>query len=434
MVKNRSSLVLAGMMLLAGGVLFAGGEQEKAAAAPAQKRTVQFWYTFGSGVNAETTKKQIADFNKLNEGKIEVVGTFQGNYAQAFGKYITSLAAQENPECGVCDSPDNPRLIKMGVVEELTPYLKKHNVDINDYIEGFLSYSKLSGGLYGMPFCRSTPIMYYNKDMFKKVLGTDKAPVTWDDMVSYGRKLKAAGIAPMSWEIENWFYGAFINQQGGAFLNEEGTQALLTKNDVGLTALKFWKQLVDEGLYLVPPLTSPGSFMLQEFYQGKLGFMLQSTGNVGSVLKNTEGKFEAAGAFMPMKETRGFATGGGNIVIFKRSDPGQKDAAFQFVKYITSAPVNAEFSAAGGYMITHKSAKDMKIIQDLWAAKPIYKVTFDQLAYVKDTYVSADWAELNLEIKKTLQAMVADNKITAEQAYAEIKKACETILPNGYYK
>jgi sn-glycerol 3-phosphate transport system substrate-binding protein len=399
-----------------------------------EKRVINFWHTFGSGVNAETLLGQVERFNKEYEGQIEVVPAFQGNYAETLGKYMTSIAAKTNPEIGVCDSPDTPRLIKLNVLEELTPLIKRDNVPIEDFIEGFLSYSKKDDNIYGLPYNRSTPIMYYNKDLFKKVFGHDNPPETWDDILNYCRELVKHNVAGISFEIENWYYGAFITQLGGAFLNTDGTEALLTKNDVGLDALKFWKQLVDEGLYLVPPLTSPGSFMLEQFYQGKVGILLQSTGNIGSVLTNTEGKFEVGGAFMPKNIDRGFATGGGNLIIFSNHNDLQKDAAWEFMKFMTSPEENAVFNKSTGYMITRKSAKDLKIIQDLWAEKPIYKIAFDQLAYVKDTYVSADWAELNLEIKKVLQAMVQDKKLTAEQAYEEIKAACETILPNGYYK
>ena len=61
-------------------------------------------------------------------------------------------------------------------------------------------------------------------------------------------------------------------------------------------------------------------------------------------------------------------------------------------------------------------------------------MAYDQLQYVYDCYVSPYWAELNLEIVKTLQSFIQDGTMTAEEAYKEILFTAETILPNGNVK
>ena len=50
--------------------------------------------------------------------------------------------------------------------------------------------SQTGGKTYGIPFQRSTPVLYWNKEAFKDAgLDPNKAPATWDEMVSFGKKL-----------------------------------------------------------------------------------------------------------------------------------------------------------------------------------------------------------------------------------------------------
>ena len=67
--------------------------------------------------------------------------------------------------------------------------------DPNAYLPAVYGYySTTDGKLLSMPFNSSTPVLYYNKDAFKKAgLDPDKPPKTWSDMEQYAKKLLAAG-------------------------------------------------------------------------------------------------------------------------------------------------------------------------------------------------------------------------------------------------
>lgn len=72
-------------------------------------------------------------------------------------------------------------------------------------------------GLYALPFNRSTPMFYYNKDMFEEVgLDPEAPPQTWDELKEYAAKLS---IPDERWgfemPIDAWFYEAFIMQSDG---------------------------------------------------------------------------------------------------------------------------------------------------------------------------------------------------------------------------
>ena len=67
-------------------------------------------------------------------------------------------------------------------------------IDWNDLIGPVKSYYSTGGNLYSMAFISSTPILFYNKDLFRKAgLDPDKPPVaTWAGCKEFWRTLLAA--------------------------------------------------------------------------------------------------------------------------------------------------------------------------------------------------------------------------------------------------
>jgi len=56
-------------------------------------------------------------------------------------------------------------------------------------------YSDLAGNLLSFPFNSSTPILYYNKDLFRAAgLDDTEAPKTWPEVEAAARKLRKSGI------------------------------------------------------------------------------------------------------------------------------------------------------------------------------------------------------------------------------------------------
>lgn len=413
------------LMLALGGMSFASAEDPI---------VIQFWHSYGSGANLEATERVCNAFNEAYKGKYEVVPTFQGNYAELLSKFMVAFPAGENPTVSICDAPDSQQLITYEMLEDLTALdASDDEFDMGDFLEGFMNYGTSADDIvYALPFARSTPLMYVNMDLVKEAYGEAIVPKTWDEFLAVSRAVKEkTDKSAFCCEISNWFYGNFVTAQGFDFLSEDGQSSMLAVGDAGLKALEWWGQLKDEGLYLVPPITSPGSWMLEEFYAGNLAILFQSTGNARNVAANTEGKFEVAAGFLPASARNAVSTGGGNIIMFNNRSEAEKEAGWAFMKFATNLENNALFNEGTGYMLTHKDSATLESVQKLWEEQPMFKVAYDQLQYVYDCYVSPYWAELNLEIVKTLQSFLQDGTMTAQQAYEEILFSCETILPGG---
>ncbi|PEQ14919.1 extracellular solute-binding protein, partial [Piscirickettsia salmonis] len=61
-------------------------------------------------------------------------------------------------------------------------------------VAGYYTDNK-SGHLLSQPFNSSTPVLYYNKDAFKKAgLNPDQPPKTWQELAADTAKLREAGM------------------------------------------------------------------------------------------------------------------------------------------------------------------------------------------------------------------------------------------------
>jgi raffinose/stachyose/melibiose transport system substrate-binding protein len=135
------------------------------------------------------------------------------------------------------------------VLEDLTDRLKGYSDTLNPSV---LSAFTVNGRIYGVPFALTEVGFFYNKALFAKA-GVDGAAIkTWDDMLGAVKKLKAAGITPLSaggadkWPLANfWDYLAL--RQGG----RAGFQAAMRGENGGFAGPDFvragelFKQLVD---------------------------------------------------------------------------------------------------------------------------------------------------------------------------------------------
>lgn len=99
---------------------------------------------------------------------------------------------------------DFSNFTKAGLVENLTPYMEENNNQWKGcFFEKTLSVNEfkpdneygVAAGIYGVPIDSTNIQMLYNKKLFEKAgLDPEEPPATWDEFLSYIKKLKDAGI------------------------------------------------------------------------------------------------------------------------------------------------------------------------------------------------------------------------------------------------
>ncbi|MHB8619697.1 MAG: extracellular solute-binding protein, partial [Chloroflexota bacterium] len=138
------------------------------AAASGSAAAVELSFFFPVAVGGPITKiinSYAADFTKANP-KIIVKPTFAGSYQDTLTKVQTTLdGGGTPPDTMVSLSTDLYTLQDAGYIIPLDDYINNSGGAkyAGDFFPSFMLNSKAGGKTYGIPFQRSTVVMYYNK-------------------------------------------------------------------------------------------------------------------------------------------------------------------------------------------------------------------------------------------------------------------------------
>jgi sn-glycerol 3-phosphate transport system substrate-binding protein len=434
MIKKMSLVLMAAA--LAGGMLAgcSGGKTPQGDAAAGSgsagqkeaegKTVVNFWHSLG-GKNGEYLNAMIQRFNDTHSN-IEVVGTFQGSYAETVTKLQQAVAAKSGPDVAMLERAYVQMFADADVLEDLNPYLKKSGMSTNDFVAGLMGHSIFDKKLVTLPFNRSTPIMHVNKTLLdEKGLAI---PKTWEELkkVANAMVVKENGEYTrygLTMPYDTWYPIAMITQAKGKFFNDD-TTSIGFNNGEGAKVFHFLKDMQNTGALYYPPATDSGNIVNQMFTSGKVAMMFQSTGVIGSIANTV--KFNYVTAFLPMDQVYATPTGGANLGIM--ADSKNKDAAWEFLHWVMTDPQGAQqFVIDSGYLPFTKKMVESQQMKDLWAKEPNRKVAYDQLQYAIDTNKAIAWPQVEQEFFKAIQAIMYDNA-NVDSTLANFKKETDRIL------
>jgi sn-glycerol 3-phosphate transport system substrate-binding protein len=150
-----------------------------------------------SGQLADTVEAQAKQFND-SQSDFEVKVLRKGTYSEALTGAIAAYRQKNPPHIVQVFEVGTQTMLLSGAVYPVQDLMRDHEIQINwnDFIKPVVGYYQKDGKLYSMPYNSSTPILYYNKDAFKKAgLDPEKPPKTWADVEAYSKKLLASGAS-----------------------------------------------------------------------------------------------------------------------------------------------------------------------------------------------------------------------------------------------
>src|SRR5665213_1577126 len=300
-----------------------------AVALPARAVEISFYYPVAvSGPLTKIIEDLAADFQKANPG-ITVKPIYSGNYGETLAKALTANKSGQPPNVAVLVASDSLTLIDQDAVAPMESLVKTADDKawLGGFFPAFMMNGRYEGKTYGIPFQRSTQVMYWNKDAFKAAgLDPERPPANWDELVDYGKKLTVRdsagkvtrwGLIVPSGVTSHWFLQGFTTQNQAKLTNDAGTETYLATPAV-VESLQFFVDLSRKYKIMEPGIIDTGTAP-NVFIDGRAAIMFHSTGNLTNVKNNA--KFPFGVAMLPARKQRGSATGGGSIYIFKKSTP-----------------------------------------------------------------------------------------------------------------
>ncbi|PRB45240.1 ABC transporter substrate-binding protein [Arthrobacter sp. MYb23] len=341
--------------------------------------SIDFW-TNHPGKSQDVEKAIIEKFHaKYPDIKVNLV-TAGANYEEIAQKFQTSQAAKTGlPGLVVLSDVWWFRYFSNGSIIPIDGLVKQLDIKIDDFQKSLVDDYKYDNKQWALPYGRSTPLFYYNKDHFKAAGLPDRAPATWQEFADWAPKLKATSGAQYAyiypalagyagWTLQNNLWG-----WGGSWSKDWD----ITCDSPQSVAALQWAQ---DSIYKDGWAGVSSKEAADDFAAGITSSTISSTGSLLGVLKAA--KFNVGVGFLPggPEAPSGVCpTGGAGLGIPSGISKEEQLAAATFLKFMTEPDNTAAFSAATGYMPTRLSA-DMSAVL---AATPQIKTAMDQLAATK---------------------------------------------------
>jgi len=379
----------------------------------------------------------IAEFEKANPD-IKVKAVYAGNYDDTRVKALAAVKANQPVQLSVLFSIDVFELMDQDVIVPFDEFATSAEDKqwLTSFYPALMANSKAKGKIWGIPFQRSTIVMYHNKDAFKEAgLDPNKPPANWDEMVAAAQKLtkKDASGNVTRWGVHipstgyaYWMFQALCIQNGQELMNLDGNKTNFDHPDV-IEALQFWRDLAAKHK-VMPEGTIDWGTLRQKFLEGATAMMWHTTGNLTAVKEGA--KFDFGVSMLPAKKRRGSPTGGGNFYIFKKASAEERKAALKFIKFMTAPELTARWSIATGYVATRADAYKTPTLEKYVAGFPAAAVARDQFQYAVAEFATHENARNKKFLDDAIQSVVTGAK-PPKEALGAAQQQAERVL-KGY--
>jgi sn-glycerol 3-phosphate transport system substrate-binding protein len=392
--------------------------------------TLEFWYALG-GDSGEAVEELVDQFNTSHPG-ITVVATYQGDYTTAMAKVYSAITGGAMPNIAQLGAA--PLLGSSDAILPMSDFMATDSsFDQSAIRPAFWEYNTAGGVIWSMPFNNSVPILYYNKVLFTAAgLDPELPPQNLDELLAIAQTLTIPGEStgtPTQWGLNtkadtHWYLSTLILQNGGLIINEDETKMLYNSPEA-VEMLQLWSDWVNT--YQVMPVNQHEE-SLSDFLAGKLGMLLGSTSQVGSI--KDQAPFEVGTAMFPaVGEVHKVPLGGGSLVIFKNDDTRLVDASWEFVKFMVSRDSSIFLTSKTGYIPIYADALDWPEIASLVADNPLRQAALDSLVYAVSIPIFSALGNSDLALQKAVEQVelgVATPQEALDEAKASVDHAIET--------
>ncbi len=396
---------------------------------------LQFYFPVAvGGKAAQTIEALTADYVKANPG-VKIDAVYSGSYQDTVTKALTAAKGGKPPQLSVILSVDMFTLIDEDVIVPFDDLITsdEDKAWMKSFYPAFMENSQTGGKTYGIPFQRSTPVLYWNKEAFKKAgLDPNTPPATWEEMVEMGKKLTVKdssgnvtqwGVRIPSSGFPYWLFQGLTTQNDVVLANSDGNQTNFDDPKV-VEALTYMVDLSKKHGVMAPGIIEWGSTP-KAFFEGQTAMMWTTTGNLTNVRNNAP--FEFGVAMLPANKRRGAPTGGGNFYIFKDSTDEQKKASVDFVKWITAPEQAARWTIATGYVAPRPDAWDTPAMKEYVKDFPPALVARDQLEHAVAELSTFQNQRVTRIFNDALEAAITGKK-EPEAALKEAQKKADAVL------
>lgn len=273
--------------------------------------------------------------------------------------------------------------VQDGLVLNLTDYINHETIgfdNFDDILPGLKEAVTIDENIYGIPFNKSTEVIWYNKDLFTEL--NLEVPTTLEELKEVSKTIyEAKGIPGAGFDSLNNYYTTSLKNAGVTFDPEVDPTS-----EASVGAANYYLEGIKEGYFRI---AGTDKYLSGPFGSEAVGMYIGSTAGETFVKEGSAGKFEPAVAPYPAEYA---IQQGTDLYVFDSASAEQKTAAFEYLKFLTTTEAQIEWAIATGYMPIRTSAvssDEYKNSGSLLA--PVLEEATKDL-YVNPSYVGTDAA------------------------------------------
>ena len=126
---------------------------------------------------------------------INVEAIYAGNYDDTRVRAMSAMEAGDTPQLSVLFSIDLYELIEQNAIVAFDDLIETEEEQawLESFYPGLMENGQLDGKTYGIPFQRSTIVLFWNKDAFEAAgLDPETPPENWEEMAEMAATVREA--------------------------------------------------------------------------------------------------------------------------------------------------------------------------------------------------------------------------------------------------
>ncbi len=382
---------------------------------------ITFWHFQSEPNQKKALMEIIAEFEKENDCKIK---TTELSWNDGKTKLFAAFNANTAPDAIELGSDWIAQFSStQGKSGSILLPLDTSEFNINQYVEFSKAPSLWKGKQYALPWTVDTRVLFYNKDLLKKVKGTDLPPTSIDELLSLSEAINNPeqsiyGFGTNGSDPHRLYKKIlyFVWTYGGNVFNLEGKPVFFSNETV--KAYEVYKELSNFGL--IETQRQLDSY----FAQGKVGFWLSGGWLIDKIARENPALNYGVALVPGINGQVGTSFAGGEYLAIN-SNTKKNDLAKKFIKFLSKGENTLKYCEKvreAGF----PADKDF-YNNPMYDTIKFKKVFAEQLNYAKMTPVEPNWLDIE-EIIENAAVEALLSKKSSYEAVLQAQKQIENII------
>lgn len=307
---------------------------------------ITFWHAMNG--EQETALKNLVDKFEKENTNIKVTLQNQSSYPDLQQKITATTASPKDLPTITQAYPDwLLNAMDENLVVDLKPYIENDTLKFDNYddiLEGFRQASTIDGKIYGIPFNKSTEVLWYNKTLLDK--HNIAVPKTYEEFEKAAEDVKEkANIVGGGFDSLSNYYTTYLKNEGVTFDSK-----LDPTSEKSEDAVEYYLDGIRDGYFRI---AGTDKYLSGPFGNETIALYIGSNAGEAFVKEGVGDKFEIGVAPYPAKYVMQQGT---DLFVFSSATAEQKTAAYKLLQFLTTKESQIEWGKATGYIPVRKSA------------------------------------------------------------------------------